>query len=194
MIILSNILGCLFWGVVVAIAATGLVYYICNQFGHNIKNLGVIAILTLLFIFSGAQGCMLSGALYLKDYVGIVHDMVEQMIPAEEVRNATNAAEELYSSITDEYPIITPFVSKIDLTALQNYVDEGGEVADYVATEINNILNSYVLRRVLWLVGLMIVATAAIIMFVKKRNIYSSGSSLSDDYDTGNSLSSYDYD
>ena len=180
MIFLGNILGCIFWGALIAVAATGIVYLLCRLISGSVTSLGAYIVLTVLFILAGAQGSMITGALYLKGYVADAHDAIETLIPNIEtsgMEQATGNIDQLRQRLLDEYPMLASFIDKIDLSQASSYVQNAQNgstaMADFVANQFNDTLNYYALRRVLWLIGFMVAAALAITLFFSYRNSYS---------------------
>lgn len=180
MIFLGNILGCIFWGALVAVVATGIVYLLCRLISGSVNSLGAYIVLTVLFILAGAQGSMITGALYLKGYVTDAHDAIESLIPnidTGDVEQATVNIDQLRQRLLDEYPMLASYIDKIDLSEANNYLQnaQGSStaIANSVANQFNDTLNYYVLRRVLWLIGFMVAATLVITFFFSYRNNYS---------------------
>lgn len=181
MFFLGNILGCIFWGAVIAVAATAAVWLICRLISGNLNSLGACIVLTVLFILAGAQGSMITGAFYLRGYVDEAHDAVAALVPTIETGNLEQASaniDEIKKRVFEEYPMLEPFADKIDLSQIESYAQSGTAMADTVAKQFNDSLAYYILRRVLWLLGFMIVATLAIVFLFSYRG----GSSDYSDY------------
>ncbi len=191
MIFLGSIIECILLGGVISVVATALVYFLCRLISGSVTHLGAYVVLTILFVFAGAQGAMLSGAFVLKGYLDDVQETIETMVPAvdpgqlqalvpDSVQLNAHDLEQLREKLLDEYPMLRPLADKIDLQALADNTDlqtlndyaagGGTAIATQLTSQFNGQLNGYILRRLLWLLGMMAAATAAIVFFFSYRD------------------------
>lgn len=163
MIILDNVIGCIFWGVTIAIVSTMIVCILCKLL-YRLSPIAYI-ILLILFILTGAQGAMLAGATYLKGYVGDAREIIE-------VTGGTmKTHEEMYDLILNKYPVLQPFLDCIDKQdTIDSQTGKEMDIVSYISNKINDTITYYILRRVLWLIGFMAIAAATIILFFSYRN------------------------
>ena len=177
MFVIGNIIGSIFWGAVLAVLVVLLTYVVCRAIRiQSVQGLSAIIILVVLFLFAGAQTTMIAGALYGKGYVDDVSSYANSLVStgSEAVESATNF-EELRQQLSDQFPMAKPILDKIDGSGAAQYVSKGHTVVDFVAENLNDTLNYYILRRVLWLIGFVVVAMAVIILTNGKQKNKSYG-------------------
>ena len=177
MIIFGNILGSIFWGAVIALAATGIVWMLCRLISGSVRSLGAYIVLTVLFLLAGAQGSMLTGSLYIRGYVADAGETIQALMPTIEAGNieqTTASFDDLRKQLLKEYPMFAPYADKIDLSTIRTAYEQGKDVptavAGSVTSQIDDALFYYALRRLLWLLGFMVAATLAIVFFFSYRS------------------------
>jgi len=170
MFVIGNIIGSIFWGAVLAVLVVLLTYVVCRAIRvQSVQGLSAIIIFIILFLLAGAQTTMIAGALYGKGYVDDISNFANSI-----VSSSSDAVdfEELRHNLSDEYPIAKPILDKIDGSGAANYVSKGHTVVDFVTDNLNDTLNYYILRRILWLIGFVVVAISGILLLAdnKKQN------------------------
>lgn len=177
MFIVGNIVGTVFWGAILAIVVVVLTYSVCRAIrSQSVQSVTAIAILGVLLLFAGAQTTMIVGALYGKGYVKDISGYANSLVSAgsEKVESVTDF-EELRRQLSDQFPMAKPVLDKIDGSGAAQYVSRGHTVVDFVADNLRDSLNYYILRRVLWLIGFVVVAMASILLTGDKRKRKSYG-------------------
>lgn len=170
MFVIGNVIGSIFWGAVLAVLVVLLTYIVCRAIrNQSVQGLPAIIVLGALLLLTGAQTTMIVGALYGKGYVDDISSFANSI-----VSTGSEAVdfEELRHNLSDEYPIAKPILDKIDGSGAANYVRKGHTMVDFVADNLNDTLNYYILRRILWLIGFVVVAVVAILLLAgnKKQN------------------------
>lgn len=177
MFIIGNIIGSIFWGAVLSVLVVLLAYFVCRAIRtQSVQSVAAIVVLGVLLLFAGAQTTMIAGALYGKGYVNDISGYANSLVSAgsETVENVTDF-EELRRQLSDQFPMAKPILDKIDGSGAAQYVSKGHTVVDFVADNLHDTLNYYILRRILWLIGFVVVAMTTILLIGKKRNYKSYG-------------------
>lgn len=187
MFIIGNIIGSIVWGAVLAIVIVVLTYIACRAVrSQSVQSVTAIAILGVLLLFAGAQTTMIAGALYGKGYVNDISGYANSLVSTgSEAVESYTSFEELRQKLSDKFPMAKPILDKIDGSGAAQYVSKGHTVVDFVTDNLHDTLNYYILRRVLWLIGFVVVAMASILLTGDKRKRKSYGVQ---DFDMDNPL------
>ena len=166
--ILTNSIGSLFWGALIAIVVTGVVWFVCQLLNRGRPPLAYI-VLAVLFILTWTQATMMVGAMKAKGYVEDIGDYANSLVStgSEVVESATNF-EELRQQLSDQFRIFLR-IEQGHVSDAAQYVSKGHTLVDFVADNLNDTLNYYILRRVLWLIGFVVVAMVVVILTNGKR-------------------------
>jgi len=182
MFLIENILGCIFWGLLAGVTITIGTYLLCRMLDlrpqESVVGLGVLAV---LLIFCTAQSGMLTGALYAKGYISDIgqaaaaltsSEITPHTVSAEQVAPTASAEQiaQLCDEIADEYPAAKPLLSFLDFNDLKEHLHEGHGIVDAMTQSLVSELNAYILRRVLWMVGLVVVTFFVIAYFCRRRD------------------------
>ncbi len=174
MFVLGNLLACIFWGIIIALGVTAIVFVLGAVFTGGRLSPLAYAVLLVLFVLAAVQGTLLSGGLYTKGYVDDVEEIITPLIPDLSETNLQAVAasyDEVQNAIIDEYPMLLPLLSQIDLSQLSSYLPQGGgAVATYVGNQLRALVTDYVLRRVYWLLGFMLLATLAVVLLGRRHD------------------------
>lgn len=163
MFIIGNLAGCVLWGSVAAMAVTAGVWLLCRSLDCY-PSLPMYGILAVLLLLTGFQTTMLTGALYFKGYVADANEYAAALV--------TNAEDDTYSvsdinqyreKLTEHYPMLKPFISNIDMSGSTEYISSGKDLLSFLVEKLNGTINSYILRRVLWLTGFILAAIFSIV-------------------------------
>lgn len=161
--ILTNSIGSLFWGALIAIAVTGLVWLVFQLLNRGRLPLAYI-VLAILFILTWAQATMMVGAMKAKGYVDDIGDYATTIADnlTESASLSAESIENLIQSIEDEYPIAKIITDRIDTSQLKEHIEKGNSVGGYFTEGLLSTLNTYIWHRVWWMTGFVTVAAVAI--------------------------------
>ena len=187
MFILENIFGCVFWGTILAIIIVTVVYLLYRQLAPSgRKSIMTHLLLFVLFLFVGAQTTMTVGALYAKGYISDISNSVNSIIgnTADQVNPTVDYVESTIYELKSQYPFAAPLLNKVDIGKATRYVEGGGHsVVDFIASNLHETVNYYILRRVLWMIGFVLIAMIGMLLLSNKRRQPASMSQSSfDDY------------
>ena len=167
MFIVGNMIGCLFWGALMAVVLTAAVWSLCRVLDRA-SSLATYIVLFVFLLLVGAQCSMVVGAMYAKGYVTDIENYANTLLPkGEDMTEATPNIKGVLSQITDKFPMAAPIIDSIDIDDAQEYVANGHSLVSYITADWNSTLNYYILRRVLWIVGFILVAVIAIVCLNK---------------------------
>lgn len=170
MFIIGNLLGSIFWGGVIAILVTLAVYAVCKQLGRadSLLTWGVLAVLLL---FGGAQCTMMVGAMYAKGYVDDVSGYANNLLPEKSAaQDAVSDFQRIRQQIEEQFPLSKSVFKRINTDDIQEYTASGHSVVEFIADEMKSTINYYILRRVAWLLGVVLIALVGILMLNKPRD------------------------
>ena len=116
--------------------------------------------------------------MYAKGYVDDISTYANSLVTAgaDAVQSGTDAVpsvsdfNRIRQQIEDQFPMAKPVLDRIDVGDLDQYVASGHSVVDFIANELKSTLNYYILRRVLWLMGFVLVALVGILLLNRPRD------------------------
>lgn len=156
---ISNIIACIAWGTAISVMLLIVLHIVMKALYPSYSlSLPGTCVLFILFIFLFAQSVMLAGALYAKGYaddietiaVNFIHESRHTSKPL----TSTEQAKEMIRKIEKEYPFISSYLKKVNTA----HITSGGTaIAIALSRDLKSEINYYILRRVLWLAGMMLV-------------------------------------
>ena len=174
MFLIENILGCIFWGLLAGVTITIGMYMLCRVLDLRPQESVVgLAVLAVLLIFCTAQSGMLTGAFYAKGYISDIGQAAAALTNSENTSHTQVSAEQvaqLCDEIADKHPVAKPLLSFLDFNELKEHLHEGHGIVEAMTQSLVSELNAYILRRVLWMVGLVVVAFFVIAYFCRPRD------------------------
>lgn len=174
MFFIGNIFGSILWGALISIVITSLVFLVCHLLDRGHSPLTYIVLAVLLF-FTGFQSTMMVGAMYVKGIASDIGDYATMLVDSgENMAGEVADFNELRNQIEAEFPLASTLLDNIDTSGLQAYLEEGNSIANYITDDVKSTINYYILRRILWMVGFVIVAFVAIFLLNRRRD-YSYG-------------------
>ena len=121
---------------------------------------------------------MMVGAMYAKGYVNDISTYANSLVTvgADAVQSGTHPVSSasdfnrIRQQIEEQFPMAKPVLDHIDISDLDQYVASGHSVVDFIADELKSTFNYYILRRVLWLMGFVLVSLVAILLLNRPRD------------------------
>lgn len=172
MFILGNFFGCFFWGTIIAIIIVMGIYMLYRQLAPGGKAILPIILLFVSFLFIGAQTTMMVGALYTKGYISDISTSANSIIgnTADQVNSTVADVESTIYHLKSQYPFAAPLLNKVDIGKATRYVEGGGRsVVDFIASNLHETVNYYILRRVLWIIGFVVLALIGMLLFSSRK-------------------------
>lgn len=169
---IGNIIACIAWGTIISVMLLIILHIVMKALypSYSLSIPGA-CILFLLFIFLFAQSAMLTGAMYAKGYVDDIEVLAVSLIHetghASKQLTSTEQTKEMIRKIEKEYPALSSYLSKIDTGTITG---GGTAIAIALARNLKSEINYYILRRVLWLAGMML--TGRILLACTRRKQY----------------------
>lgn len=155
----STAFTCIFYGVLITAIVMAFVYFVLRQASRGIvSTVPFFVVGILLFAFLTFQQTLMVGAITAKGYVGDVAMYVEDMIEGKDKmveRTSQAFAVDCVQSIKEQFPEFSLFVDVDEVG--EKLTDVDATVAEMKENTLSS-LNYYILRRVLWSLGLLIVA------------------------------------
>lgn len=167
--ILSNIVACMLWGAIISI---GIVIGLYVAFRVLIPSwsLSLSSALTLfmLFLFLFVQSFLLTGAIYAKGYADDLAASADRFIDQKnsqlKVTTAAQQSQQLKQTISEQYPVLKPFLRKTDNAGIDQSDITG------IARKLKSLINGYILRRVLWMAGFITAGTILLLCMKPRYN------------------------
>ena len=169
MFIVENIIGSLFFGTLAALVLTGVIFAACMlTCKRSVQSTEALLIFGGLFIINTAICSMIVGAFYVKGYVEEVGDFVSTLTDTTTDMTLSVADfNELKDQVADEYTSIKPVLDVIDADQLVRHIKVGEPIGNYFVDEINDTIDEYINNCLLWMLGISVIAVAAITVITK---------------------------
>ncbi|MBQ2786350.1 MAG: hypothetical protein IJF00_00130 [Bacteroidaceae bacterium] len=182
--IIGSLIGAAVWGLIISLAVAFILFFIIKLFDdfHATSPISLITYL-LLIIFLTFQCTLAVGASYAKEYTEGIGEIVTTII-AETSQGINNSIsnieasantilenEKLNEAISEHYPMIEYILGDIstEIISGSNYAT----LAEQIVANVNKMINSYIVRRILWMAGAIAVASAVILFTRPKRRSFS---------------------
>lgn len=168
MFIVGNIISCLFWGVVIAIVVTAIVLFLVKGFVNKELSLLSWCAALVMLVLLAIQATLMVGAIKAKGMVSDIEDTVGSLMQT--ARNtSTTASEQLQitdwiDEVEDEYPFIENIVDFDNLSE-----EDPEEIVEVIGNEVNSYLNWYIVRRILWSLGFLVVGVLLTVKLMERR-------------------------
>lgn len=188
MFIVEDIIGSIFWGVLIAIVITLVVFIICLLINNKALQ-SPIALLVIggLFIYNAVIGTMIASAYYAQEYADWICEYIDELTGTGKNIAITSADfNVLKEEIAEEYKGAKPLLDLIDANDLIRNMKIGKTIAAYISDKINETIGDYVHSCFMWMfVGTLLGAILAFAVVRKGRRGYVS---------QGSDMSSYGFD
>lgn len=173
---IGNIIACIAWGTIISVMLLIILHIIMKALYPSYSlSIPSTCVLFVLFIFLFAQSTMLAGAIYAKGYVDDIETLTISLIHetghASKQLTSTEQAKEMIQKIEKEYPALSSYLNKIDTATITG---GGTAIAIALSRDLKSEINYYILRRVLWLAGMMI--AGRILLACTRRKQYAAHS------------------
>ena len=167
--ILQFSIGSLFWGVLIAAVCMLLFYLAIKGWWKNAAFTPVTYIVgAVLFVLLSVQCILICGAIKIISFTDVVEQRTEEILASRHVFNVevpVSESEDIVQELLEEYPIF------------RNYFDygyfEGYTVATLpaaVGDEIRNYLCEFIVRRLLWCLGFVVVSAFIAVKTISFNN------------------------
>lgn len=155
--LIGNMVACMLWGAFLSFVLVVLLYGVVRVLWSS-ATLSLPSSLVLLVVWAVLffQGTLLVGAMYAKGYVGDVVTWVSTLsVQMEDASGRVLSSDEVNQfkqKLAEEYPLLSSSINKVEVPAFTS-----GNVAFAMANGVKKQINGYMLRRVLWMAGCMLV-------------------------------------
>ncbi|MBQ8673070.1 MAG: hypothetical protein IJ511_03320 [Bacteroides sp.] len=167
--ILHYAMDSMFWGVLLAIAGVALLFYLIRSFypKYTFTPLSFVAG-AVIFVLVAFQSVFICGAFKIKGMTDEMYASINSYIPQSWVACdhafTTDETQQICDNLRDEYPLFACYVGTADFRG-----HTPATVAQSMVDEIHSFMNRYILRRVAWCLGFIIVGTFIV---VKTMEVY----------------------
>ena len=156
--IIGNAIICIFWGLLIASILTFILYFMLKALYGNFRmSITGMAMCFILFILLFVQGTLMAGAFHAKGYVDDMGTFVLEMIRNNQGNmgelTSSGEAEKAKRQISEAFPMLSSYISYLNAEELGS---RSTSAAIAVTRGIKSLINWYILRRVLWMAGMMI--------------------------------------
>ena len=150
MFVLSNLIGCIGFGLLLALLlGGGLVFLAHLLFSPYRSQGGAILVMIAMFLLLLFQSVLLVGAWYAKDYVADLTAVGTQTVTA--LANDANL-----DKLTEQFD-----VQRVQDIA-QAGIDTGISTVTHLADSLNSVINGYIWRRIGWMALVAVLGMTAL--------------------------------
>ena len=162
----------IWWGILLAIVVTVslylIVYFLAGNKGqlHPLSILIAIPLLVLLSI----QSYLLLGAISIKHSCGEISTWIDAFVPVEPnevypIPYSRDDVNQALSQLASTFPVITTLVDAEDLATSGN-----SSLGEAITKRANSYLNWYIVRRIAWSIGFILLAGFGILALTGIQN------------------------
>ena len=172
MFIIGNLIGCLLWGTLIALLVVGGIFFLLRLLVPNsLNSVFSWGVLAILFVHTTAQSSLMVGAMYAKGYVNDVSGYANNLLPEKSTaQDAVSDFQRIRQQIEEQFPLSKSVFKRINTDDIQEYTASGHSVVEFIADEMKSTINYYILRRVVWLLGAVLIALVGILVLNKPRD------------------------
>lgn len=165
--ILSFSLGSLFLGILFTLLGIVLMFVLIRSWWRDSTFTPMsFFVAGILFFFLSFQAILLCGAVTIKSYCSDMEEVVNEMLAglpnyAEVPQGKTN---QILDEVIERWPLIGYYIG--------GYESWGYTPVDYakaMADEVHHFMNMYILRRLAWALGFIIVGAILVIKTISRR-------------------------
>lgn len=165
--ILSYSIGSLLLGVLITVLGIVLMFVLIRSWWRDSTFTPMSFLVAgILFFFLAFQSILLCGAVTIKSYCSDVEEAVNEMVEglpkyAEVPQDATN---EILGEVMDRWPLVSYYIG--------SYESWGYTPVNYakaMSDEIHHFMNMYILRRLAWALGFIIVGAILVIKTISRQ-------------------------
>ena len=186
----SSAFTAVLYGIVLTVFIVGLLYVILRQLCHGaVQAIPFYVVGVVLFVMLLVQHTLMFGAFKAKGYVDNVAEYVYQIIDLKDgLKESASVSldSSLAEKVKEEFPIVSLFVNMDKIERYAEDIDDLEETVPVIKSEFQSALNYYILRRILWSLGAIVVCVVLVCLIESRggtsgrRGHYSSNRSKAD--------------
>ena len=166
--LLKYSIGSVFWGILIAVLCMALFVFLIKgwykdaQFSPSSYIVGII-----LFLLLSVQCILITGSLKIIDTADYYEVQIQRIVerdysPTSEI--TIRQSDDILKEIIYEYPILQYYISGGQFQGYQAY-----QVAHAMAVELCSFMRWYIIRRILWCLGFVLVGALIVIKTMGNR-------------------------
>lgn len=161
------------WGIVIAIVVTAIVYLIIYSMYGKDKRFTPISFIVapILVALLTYQCSLLVGAVKIKNQCDDIAVTIDALVPPQTNVSQWLSDDDTRNTIKEAVSFIPVANHFIDIDAIAA-VDEGDSLGNAMMSKANSNLNWYIVRRLLWCLGLVVIGAVLVIKLLS--NTYKS--------------------
>lgn len=152
MFILENLIGSLFFGTVIGLVLTALVFLACMMINRKTIQTPVsMIVIGAYFIFAAIMGSLIVGCMYAKNHVDSMGKYITVVVDEEFGTVSQQNIAELRSKVMETYQSHGNAFEGINVKDIVNNIRIGATASDYIVSEVNGKIDDYTEKWVIWL-------------------------------------------
>ena len=177
--LLSTAASSIFYGIMVTAVIMAILYTMLRSLSRGIVQTPVFYITgVILAILLVVQFSMMIGAMQAKSAVDEAEAYLTQLVEEKQAIVSTESGQQTIEAIKEQFPIIGNYIDSAGLSDL-----EISELPEAMHEEMAGYLSSFIWHRVWWIVGFIVAACIAVVIFQRggsRSNMVSFDGSYSD--------------
>lgn len=162
--LITTAISSIIYGVLITAVIMAILYGV-------LKSISKVMVQTPIFYLTGfvlaillvVQFSLMIGAIQAKDAVDSAEVYLNQLLENDYRTIGANDSQHIFSSVTDEFPIIGSFWGYADYSG-----HKASELPEVMHEVMSDYLNSYVWHRIWWILGIITVACLIVMLFDKR--------------------------
>ena len=156
-LILENLLGSLFFGGVISILLTCLVFLACMMISRKTVQTPIsILVIAVYFVYATVFGSLIVGGMYAKTHVEKIGTYVAELMDEE---TETTSPGVIKNELIQTYASYGFIIDQIDINSIVNIAQSGQTSGNFLAQIINEKIDDYIQEWSIWLLFGALMAT-----------------------------------
>jgi len=160
--VIGELVGCIFWGVLIAVGLSVLLFFIPRLLNPNysFSPLAIIS-LVVIFLFLSFQSTLLVGSIKVKGYLPTKKQILSILPEIKNEKFSLATFQATARELTADYPMLESFIETAaeSLQGAGTNISSLADLADYYSNKIHSLVNKYMLRRIAWIAGGILLLT-----------------------------------
>lgn len=161
--LITTAISSIVYGVIITAVIMAILYGVLKSISKSVTQTPIFYLTgVFLAILLIVQFSLMMGAIQAKDAVDSAEVYLHQMLENDHRTVSANDSQRIYDVVREEYPIIGSFWGLADYSG-----HEASELPEVMHGVMSDYLTSYVWNRILWILGIIIVACFLVMLFDK---------------------------
>lgn len=162
--LISTAISSIFYGILITAVIMIILYAILKSINDGIvRSILFYATGVILAVLLVIQNSLIVGAMQAKDTTEAVYIYLNQILEDYSGTVCAQDSQEVFDKVTERFPLIATFIGYTDFSG-----HEISELPDVMTSTINDFFTSYILHRVLWILGFILIGCFIPMLYDKR--------------------------